>query len=118
MNTEQDLVDLNHRIGEAEKNRNENYLTEILADDLVFRRANGDIAFKQDYLQGIRDPDNTYSRLESSDIEAKIRDHVAVVTLRVNAAGMRGGSPFASVFHNTRVFRKAPESRYGWQCCV
>lgn len=115
---EQHLTELNRRLGEAEQQRLETYLSELMADDLVFRRANGDIANKQDYLQGIRDPANTYSRLESFDIEPKIKDHVAVVTLRVDAAGVRGGKSFEGVFRNVRVFRKAPESKHGWQCYV
>lgn len=118
MTLEQDLIELNRRVGEAEKNRDDWYLSEIMADDLVFRRANGDIVDKQDYLNGIRDKKNTYSLLESVDIEPKIKDHVAVVTLRVNAAGMRGGNPFDGVYRNVRVFRKQPESKHGWQCYV
>jgi hypothetical protein len=118
MTAEQDLIELNQRIGEAEKQRDETYLSEILADDLVFRRASGDIAFKQDYLKGIRDTNNTYSRLESVDIEPKIKDNVAVVTLRVNAAGMRSGNAFSGTFRNIRVLRKEPKSKHGWQCYV
>jgi hypothetical protein len=116
--SEEHLIDLNRRVGEAEKQRDEIYLSEILADDLVFRRATGDIAFKQDYLKGIRDTNNAYSRLESVDIEPKIKDNVAVVTLRVNAAGMRGGNAFSGTFRNIRVFRKEPTSKHGWQCYV
>jgi Domain of unknown function (DUF4440) len=118
MTPEQHLIELNRGVGEAEQRRDETSLSELLADDLVFRRANSDIAYKTDYLQGVRDPNNTYTCLESLDIEPKIRDDVAVVTLRVNAAGTRVGNPFADVFRNLRVFRKAPESRYGWQCYV
>lgn len=118
MPPEQDLIDLNRRVGEAEKQRDETYLSEILADDLVFRRASGDIVGKQDYLKGIRDRNNTYSHLESLDIEAKIKDQVAVVTLRVNVVGMRGGKPFSGSFRNIRVFRKEAKSKHGWQCYV
>ena len=53
-------------MSKAEKNRDENYLSEIMADDLMFRRAKGDIAFKQDYLNGVRDQNNTYSQLDFS----------------------------------------------------
>jgi hypothetical protein len=118
MTPEQHLIELNCRVGEAEKGRDDRYLSEILADDLVFRRANGDIAGKQDYLNGIRDLNNSYSRLEATSIEPKIQDDVALVTLRVNAAGVRGGKMFDGVFRNDRVFRKVPESKHGWQCYV
>ena len=43
MNDETDeicrLIGLNVLIGEAELNRNENFLRDVLADELVFRRA-------------------------------------------------------------------------------
>jgi hypothetical protein len=90
MTPEQHLIELNQQIVDAEKEGNGAYLSEILAPDLMFLRANGNIDLKQDYLRGVVDLNNTYSRLESADIEPKIKDQVAVVSLQVIAAGMRG----------------------------
>ena len=44
MTSEAQLIGLNHRVGEAEKLRDDVYFSEILANDLVFRRVTGDIA--------------------------------------------------------------------------
>ena len=112
------LIDLNRRVGEAEKSRDDTYLSDLMADDLVFQRASGVIVNKAHYLNGVRDPTNSYSHIESTDIEAKMGDKVAAVTVRVCASGVRSGKEFSGVFRNIRVFRQAPNSKYGWECYV
>ena len=69
------------------------------------------ITFK---VYGIKE--HVLSSAESSEIETKMRDRVAV-TLRVNAAGMRGGNAFSGTFRNIRQCFK-PTSKHGWQCYV
>jgi len=49
--------------------------------------------------------------VESIDIELKKGN--AVVTLGVDAAGMRGGNPFSGIFRKIRVFLKDSTSEHG-----
>lgn len=79
---EQVLVDLNERLGEAERTRDVRYLADVLVDDLIFRRASGVRVGKAQYLEELANPENTYARLESKQIEALIhRNDVALVSL-------------------------------------
>jgi hypothetical protein len=62
-NAEKELIDLNIKIGEAEKCRNKHFLKRILADDLIFRRANGKVVNKRKYLADLVKPGNTMNIL-------------------------------------------------------
>ncbi len=117
MNTpEQDLVDLNIKIGEAEKQRDEGFLGSILADDLKFRRANGTVVDKVTYLAGVQDVNNTYEYLHSEDVESTVYENTAIVALRVRAKGVKGGTPFEGTFRNIRLFLNQPDKQPVWQC--
>jgi ketosteroid isomerase-like protein len=110
------LKDLNVKIADAEMNRKDGFLDTVIADDLIFRRADGTTATKEQYLAGIRNPENTYSQVEASNVEVFVQDEgLALVSLIVRAAGVRGGKPFSGTFRNTRVFAKKPA---GWRCVV
>ena len=117
MNTpEQDLIDLNIKIGEAETQRDEGFLSGILADDLRFRRANGAIVEKATYLADLQDLNNTFEYLHSKDVQAIVYENTAIVTLRVQAKGTRGGKPFEGTFRNIRLFLNQPDKQPAWQC--
>jgi hypothetical protein len=107
---------MNLKIAEAGRGRDEAYLGSLLDDGLIFRRADGTRATKNEYLAGIRNPKNTYSRVEANDIEVLLHDeHLALVSLVVRVAGVRGGWPFEGTFRNTRVFVKRAAA---WQCLL
>ena len=91
-------------------------MQEVLSDELVFRRANGSVTSKADYLQGLMNTENTYDRLDADDIEVQTYEGMAVVSLCVNAAGMRGVSPFAGKFRNVRIFMQDSTAPHGWLC--
>lgn len=119
MNTpEQDLIDLNIKIGEAETQRDEGFLSGILADDLRFRRANGTIVDKATYLAGVQDINNTYEYLHAEDVQTIVYENTAVVSLRVRSKGMRGVTPFEGTFRNIRLFLNQPDKDKNpvWQC--
>lgn len=110
------LRDLNLKIADAEMHRDDGFLSTVVADDLIFRRADASIATKDQYLAGIRNPENTYSQVEASNVEVFVHgDGLALVSLIVRAAGVRGGKPFSGTFRNTRVFLRHDA---GWQCVV
>lgn len=110
------LIELNKRLGAAEKARDETFMRDVLADSLMFRRANGSIVDKACFLDGLKDPANTYDRLDVDDIEVRTYQDLAVVTLCVDAAGMKGEKPFSGRFRNVRIFMKDSTATYGWRC--
>lgn len=115
-NDEAQLKELSLSIAEAERGRGDSYLDGVLDDGLIFRRADGTRATKDQYLAGIRNPENTYSKVEASDIEVLLHDErLALVSLIVRAAGVRGGKSFEGTFRNARVFVRKDA---GWQCVL
>jgi hypothetical protein len=116
-NAEQtELIALNQRIGVAEKSRDAVFMSEVIHESLVFRRANGTIVGKAAYLEGLSNPTNTYSKLEVSEVDAQVFETLAQVSLIVNAEGMRGETPFSGKFRNLRIFMKDTTAPHGWLC--
>ena len=109
------LIGLNVLMGEAELSRDESFLRAILADDLVFRRANGAVVTKEDYLSELIKPENTYENLSAENIKAQINGEAALVSLIVRAKGKRGEKEFEGNFRNLRVFLQRDKN---WQCAV
>ncbi len=109
------LIGLNVLIGEAELNRDEKFLGDVLADDLVFRRANGTIVTKMEYLEELIKPENTYEYLYSENIKARINDDTALVSLNVRTKGKRGEKEFEEKFRNLRVFVRGDKN---WLCMI
>jgi hypothetical protein len=110
-----ELIDLNDRIGEAEKTRDAEFLRSILSDNLRFRRANGTIVDKSIYLDDLMKPANTTDELESDQIVPTITGSLAVVTLVVRVSGMRSGNKLDGSFRNVRIFLNEPDKRPHWQ---
>lgn len=110
------LTELNKKIGEAEKSRDDQFMADILSDKLVFRRADGTSVNKTSYLESLTNPANTYDHLNTSEIEVQIFQDVAVVTLCVQASGQRGDKPFSGRFRNIRIFMKETDTSHGWRC--
>jgi ketosteroid isomerase-like protein len=110
------LTTLNERLAEAELSRDKEFFVSVLADDLVFRRANGTRVGKAAYLEGLLDERNRYDRLEAEDVEViPYRVDLALASLRVHAAGERAGEGFEGDFRNTRLFVKKDGE---WKCAV
>lgn len=105
------LRQLNVEIGEREKAQDVDGLNELLHDDLVFRRADGTIVTKREYLDAV--PTRTYDVLESEIAGIDEDEQSAVVTVIVTAAGTAKGTSFGGTFRNTRVFVSEADR---WQC--
>lgn len=112
---ESGLINLNKQIGEAELRRDETFLRDVLADELVFRRASGAVVTKEEYLAELIKPENTYEYLESENLRFIANEEIAVVTLIVKAKGKRGEKEFEGKFQNRRVFI---EQQGNWKCIV
>lgn len=111
------LIELNERIGEAEKARDDRFMQDILADTLSFRRADGTVVNKTTYIEGLLNPKRTYDRLVVSNTKlTRYEGNAAVVSMIVDAAGMRDEKPFAGKYRNIRIFMKEPDAVYGWKC--
>jgi glyoxylase I family protein len=99
---QRDLRRLNHEIGRAEKERDRDFLAGVLDEDLVFRRADGTLASKVEYLDELEH--RTYASLDVEIAEVDEQAHSAVVTAIVTASGSAGGKPFDGTFRNVRTF--------------
>ncbi len=115
--SEDELRNINARIGEAEKRHAEEdveFLGGVLHDDLVFRRADGRLVSKRDYLDAV--PNRTYERLEAEIVRIHETEASAVVTLLVDAVvRTQDGGTLAGRFRNVRVFVR---DGGGWRCRI
>jgi hypothetical protein len=99
----QRLVRINERIAEAELNADVEALDGLLADDLLFRRANGRIVGKYRYLADL--PMTKCRQVAAEVDEPHLTEGSAVVSVRVTASGMwPDGTEFSGVFGNARLF--------------
>jgi hypothetical protein len=107
--TEKELIERNIRIGESERLRDEDFLNAVLANDFIFRRADGEVVNKEKYLADLRNPNNTFEYLISDDLKATVFEGVAVVTLRVRAKGKHEIISFEGTYRDIRLFLKNQE---------
>jgi hypothetical protein len=92
---------LNEKIGISEKAAQRDFFVQHLADNLVFRRANGAVIGKQEFLEGLK-PDQL-EMLETFVDDITINQESAVVDVTVKAK-RRNQSP--AEFRNIRMFQK------------
>ncbi len=83
MQDEQDLRELNKQLVEAERQGNKKFFEQYLADDLIFRRAKGEVVTKQQFLYDLK-PD-VFEKLVSNIVDLKIYQDCAVVKVNVIA---------------------------------
>ena len=107
------LIADNLRIPEAENNKDTAFLTSVIDDRLVFRKANGEIIDRANYLSGLPGP----QRREASDNVRllHVTDKTVVVEALVytlDSSGEREKS-----YRNIRVFIRVKESA-SWRCCL
>jgi catechol 2,3-dioxygenase-like lactoylglutathione lyase family enzyme len=108
-----DLRRLNLELGRAEREGDRDYLADVLHDDLVFRRADGTVASKRDYLAELAR--RSYDALDVAIAEIDEQAESAVVTAFVTARGRSNGEAFAGTFRNLRTFVRDGD---GWRCRV
>jgi glyoxylase I family protein len=105
------LRQVNFDIGEAERAQDVDGLADLVHEDLVFRRADGTIVTKREYLDAV--PTRTFDTLESEVVGIDEGKDSAVVTVIITAAGTAAGKSFAGTYRNTRVFVSEDDR---WQC--
>lgn len=107
-----ELEDINRKIGTAEKTKKPELVSDILSDDLIFRRANGLITLKGQFLADLVKLGDSTERLDAEGIEISVYETTAVVSLVVHMKGIRDNKPAEGSFRNIRVFERTPE---GWK---
>lgn len=105
------LRELNVAIGTAEKEHNFDFLHEVLHDDLVFRRADGSVVGKGEYLGALENRSFDVLDVEVTDIDEASAS--AVVTAIVTARGQTKGIPFMGTYRNVRTFVRHEDR---WRC--
>lgn len=108
MDARSELLNLNNKIPEAERNRDVAYLETILEQRLVFKRADGSIADKLAYLDSLTNEANTIQAIDQhiASIEFSKANDVAIVNTIVRFHGARAGKEVQGIFRNIRYFRK------------
>lgn len=88
-------------------------LDALISPDLVFTTHLGQVVGKQDDLALHRSGVLAFSTLEASEQIVKVSGSLAIVSVRMNVAGVHAGLPFAADLRYTRVWCLAP--RGAWQ---
>jgi catechol 2,3-dioxygenase-like lactoylglutathione lyase family enzyme len=108
-----ELRSINVEIGAAEQRHDVGYLSGVLHDELIFRRADGKIVTKEDYLRAV--PTREYATLESDVAELHVTAGTALATVLVRAEGRANGTEFRGTYRNLRVFVSEGDR---WLCKV
>ena len=104
MQDEQILIKLNRQISEAEKQGNKSFFEDTLAENLIFRRASGQIVTKQKFLDDLAT--DAFDILIADIADVKIYQNTAVVVVYITAK--RKVDEQEGMYLNIRVFTKDP----------
>ena len=102
------LEKLNVDLGENEKARNSKFFEDLLAEDLVFRRASRKIVGKLKFLEDLATSEFEKLETEIDTVEINGPDAVVEVIVRSKKKGQNKGE-----YRNIRVFRRSDQDR--WQ---
>jgi hypothetical protein len=100
-----ELTELNDEFARAELAADAEFFRCYLADGLRFRRANGKVVGKVQFLKDLVDPDNKNERVEPRQTEIlTYGEGASLCSMLILFKGTRGGKAVDGVFRNTRVF--------------
>ena len=102
MQDEQILIKLNRQISEAEKQGNKSFFEDTLAENLIFRRASGQVVTKQEFLDGLAT--DAFDILIADIANVRIYQNTAVVVINITAK--RKVDEQEGMYLNIRVFTK------------
>lgn len=102
MQDEQMLAELNRQISEAEKQGNKSFFEDTLAENLIFRRASGQVVTKQKFLDDLAT--DVFDILIADIDNVKIYQNTAVVVVYITAK--RKVDEQEGMYLNIRVFTK------------
>jgi hypothetical protein len=104
----QKLIALNEEIGNMEQQGSAatDYFTNLLADELIFRRANGKVDNKDKFIEKLQEPSPFISRHAEDIVVELIDDRHALVRLIVTTTKADGSK---QSFRNIRSFSRSGE---------
>jgi hypothetical protein len=104
----QKLIDLNKEIANMEQQGSAatNYFTNLLSDELIFRRASGKVDKKSDFIEKLQVPNPFISRHAEDVVIELINDRRALVRLIVTTTKADGSK---QRFRNIRSFSRSGE---------
>jgi hypothetical protein len=87
------------------------FYRELLDQSLRFRRANGAVVTRDEYLIDLANPENIRDEIEPvGSIECTVYENTAVASVLLRVKGMNAGKPLSGLFRNVRIFhRDAPD---------
>ena len=87
------------------------FYRELLDQSLRFRRANGTVVTRDEYLIDLANPANSRDEIEPvGAIDCTVYENTAVASVLLRVKGKNAGAAFAGVFRNVRIFhRDAPD---------
>ena len=98
------LAELNEEFGKAEQAKDTSFFANHLADNLVFRRASGATATKEEFLAGLASPGLIYHEI-NTEIKSIIKGGVkAAVEALVTVDMTKDGNNIKGSFKNVRFF--------------
>jgi hypothetical protein len=88
------------------------FYRELLDQTLRFRRANGAVVTRDEYLIDLANPENRRDLIEpDGPIDCTVYENTAIASVLLRVKGSNAGKPFAGKFRNLRIFhRDAPDS--------
>ncbi len=99
---EAELTYLNQTMTEAEKKGDVPFFREILADDLIFRRAKGTVVTKEQFILDLKS--DAFEKLEANVLE--VRNYADGAVAKVMVTSKRRGEPSEGKYLNVRRFAR------------
>ena len=111
------LLELNLELGRHEQRSADGRvdLEGLLDERFTFRRGDGSIADRQEFLDGLADPGNRSDVLTTDVRQVQVLGDQAFVEAWVYLRGTRRGKPVDGTFRNLRLFQRTDD---GWRCVM
>lgn len=83
------------------------FYRELLDQTMRFRRANGAVVTRDEYLIDLANPDNRREQIEPvGTIDCTVFENTAVASVLLRVKGINAGTAFAGTFRNVRIFHR------------
>jgi len=83
------------------------FYRELLDQTLRFRRADGTVVTRDEYLIGLVNPENRRDQIEpDGPIDCTVYENTAIASVLLRVKGSNAGKPFSGVFRNVRIFHR------------
>jgi hypothetical protein len=94
------------------------FFRDLLDQTLRFRRANGAVATRDEFLIDLANPQNRRDRIDAvGEIACDVYENTAVASVLLRVEGANGQTPVEGLFRNLRIFHRTPAGD-GWTLMV